>query len=179
MDRPFRSVNASGALRAGLMALALLALPGCETLNRLFGTPAVQRGHPLTQEQIDAITPGVQTKKDVEALIGSPTQTGTFSNNSWYYISAKTKVRPARSLRLFDQETVVIQFDQRGVVQSVQRLGEAEMQPVQMVQRETPVPGSDRTFLQQLFGNVGRFNPTGSGGAPAGSAQQAAGSVQR
>jgi len=179
MVRLLRSVNASAALRAGLLAFCLLALPGCETLNRLFGTPPVQRGHPLTEEQLAGITPGVQTKKDVEALIGSPTQTSTFSNNAWYYIAAKTKVRPGRALHLFDQETVVIDFNDRGVVQSVRRMGEAEMQPVQMVQRETPVPGSDRTFLQELFGNVGRFNPTGGSGAPAGSAQQSAGSVQR
>ena len=39
------------------------------------------------------------------------------------------------------------------------------MPRVTMVSRETPTPGNERTLLQALFGNIGRFgpNPGGSG----------------
>jgi len=190
MDRHPRPVNhpslghpfhGGPLLRAALLASLLLALPGCETVNRIFGLPVTDRGHKVSEEQLAEITPGVQTRADVQALLGSPTQTSTFSNDTWYYISAKTKVRPARALLLLDQETVVIEFDNRGVVREVRRVGQDQMRPVTMVSRETPVPGSDRTFLQALFGNVGRFNPAGAAGAGAqqGTAAQSAGSVQR
>ena len=36
--------------------------------------------------------------------------------------------------------------------------------PVEIVSRTTPSPGNDVSFLQQLLGNVGRFNPGGPGG---------------
>ncbi|MFC7539630.1 hypothetical protein ACFQU2_09410 [Siccirubricoccus deserti] len=58
-----------------------------------------------------------------------------------------------------DQRTVVVQFDERGVVREVKTLGAEDGQPVAMVARETPSPGNERTLLQALFGNVGRIGP--------------------
>ncbi|TCZ57906.1 outer membrane protein assembly factor BamE [Roseicella aquatilis] len=171
MVRPSRPVNAPTrrphAPRGAALALAvLLALPGCS----FFQAPTVQRGNRVTEDQIKEITPGVQTKKDVQALLGSPTQTSTFGDDTWYYISSKTRQRPARALAVTDQETVVVNFDQKGVVQTVKRVGEDEQRPVAMVTRETPTPGNDRTLLQALFGNVGRFGP-GASSLPGGGQQ--------
>ena len=167
MDRPPRPVNAPPrrprALRgAGLAILAMLALPGCS----FFQAPTIQRGNRITDEQLKEITPGVQTRQDVQAVLGSPTQTSTFGDGIWYYISSKTRQRPGRALSVTDQETVVVTFDGRGTVQEVRRVGEDQAQAVTMVSRETPVPGNERTMLQALFGNIGRFGP--SGGVPVG-----------
>ena len=169
MDRPSRPVNAPShrfpaSRGAALAVAALLLLPGCS----FFQAPVVQRGHRVSDEQLAEITPGVQTRKDVEALIGSPTQTTTFGDGTWYYISSRTRQRPGRELALTDQETVVITFDQKGVVQDVKRLTAADGQDVRMVTRETPTPGSERTTLQALFGNIGRLGPGAQTGAPTG-----------
>jgi len=172
MDCPPRLVNAyhrrrplaRQALVALVLALPILALPGCSFFQQV----PVQRGNRVTEDQLREITVGVQTKKDVEALIGSPTQTSTFGTDIWYYISAKTRIRPGRQLALTDQETLVITFDDKGVVKTIRRVGEDEMKPVEMVSRETPTPGSERSFLQALFGNIGRVGPgatTGPGAA--------------
>ncbi|WP_254452469.1 outer membrane protein assembly factor BamE [Roseicella sp. DB1501] len=178
MDRHSRPVNALPRRRSRLpgraMALALLAalplpMAGCS----FFEAPIVQRGHRVPQDQLSEIVPGVQTKQDVQALLGSPTQTGTFSDNIWYYISSKTRQRPGRALAVSDQETVAITFDNQNVVQEVKRIGEDQGRRVEMVSRETPVPGNDRTLLQALFGNIGSFGP-GAGTLP-NSAQQTPG----
>jgi outer membrane protein assembly factor BamE (lipoprotein component of BamABCDE complex) len=151
---------------AALVLAALLLLPGCS----FFQAPVVQRGNRITEDLLTQITPGVQTKQDVQALFGSPTQTSTFGDDAWYYISSKTRQRPGRALAVTDQETVVINFDPRGVVREVKRVGEDQGKEVEMVSRETPTPGNDRTLLQALFGNVGRIGPganttgTGPGG---------------
>ncbi|MDO9707722.1 outer membrane protein assembly factor BamE [Paracraurococcus lichenis] len=163
MDRPLRPVNAPAhrptAARGAVLALAaLLALPACS----FFEAPVIQRGNRVTEDQLREITPGVQTRQDVQALLGSPTQTSTFGDGTWFYISSKTRQRPGRALAVTDQETVVINFDQRGVVREIRRVGEDEAQPVDMVTRETPTPGNDRTLMQALFGNVGRIGPMGS-----------------
>ncbi|MBK1662356.1 outer membrane protein assembly factor BamE [Paracraurococcus ruber] len=171
MDRPSRPVNAPSRRphrgRPALALLALLALGACS----VFDAPLVQRGNRITEDQLREITPGVQTKQDVQALLGSPTQTSTFADDTWYYISSKTRQRPGRALALTDQETVVVTFDGRGAVREVRRIGEDQMQPVTMVSRETPTPGNDRTLLQALFGNVGRIGPLG---APVGGTQPGA-----
>jgi len=59
------------------------------------------------------------------------------------------------------------------VLQDVKRLNQEDALPVTVVARTTPSPGTEASFLQQLFGNIGRFNaapsaPTGgpTGGAP-------------
>ena len=50
---------------------------------------------------------------------------------------------------------------------------EQDALPVSVVSRTTPSPGTEASFLQQLLGNIGRFNPAGGatpgigGGAPA------------
>lgn len=160
MDRPSRPVNAMpqrpSRFRAAALALpALLLLSACS----VFEAPEIARGNRVTDEQLQEIVPGVQTKNDVQTLLGSPTQTSAFGDEEWFYISSKTRQRPGRQLAVTDQQTVVVSFDRNGVVRGVRKVTEADGQPVSMVERETPVPGNDRTLLQALFGNIGRFGP--------------------
>lgn len=157
--------------------LALLALPtlaGCSYMPPLperprdvFTTPIVNRGHAVTEDQIAQITPGVSTRADVQALLGSPSQTSTFSDNSWYYISGVTQLRPARSMALRSQRVVAIDFGPGGTVSEVrqQDFTQGDMPRVNFVDRETPSPGNERTLMQALFGNVGRIGPNPAGNA--------------
>ena len=71
------------------------------------------------------------------------------------------------------QNVVVLSFNDQGVLQDVKRLNQDDSVPVSIVARSTPSPGTEASFFQQLFGNIGRFNAFGpnpaapSGGAPA------------
>ncbi len=170
MDRPSRPVNAPQAhpiftgLRRAALALPLL-LGACSYID----APAIVRGHRVTDDQLREITPGVQSRADVQTLLGSPTASSTFDDSSWYYISAETRLRPGMRQALTDQRVVAIDFDESGKVRQIRELGEADARPVTIVSRETPVPGNERTLLQALFGNVGRIGPGAStlGGAAA------------
>ena len=148
-------------LRAFLVLLPLL-LGACSAVQ----APVVQRGSRVTADQLREITPGVQTKDDVRAVLGSPTQTGMFGDDEWYYISTNTRQRPAGQLLVSDQQIVAVEFDRRGVVRRVHALDPGEAREVRMVARETPVPGNERTLLQALFGNVGRFGAGALGSQP-------------
>jgi hypothetical protein len=54
----------------------------------------------------------------------------------------------------------------------LKQVNQDEAVPVSIVARSTPSPGTEASFLQQLLGNIGRFNAVGqnptapSGGAP-------------
>jgi outer membrane protein assembly factor BamE (lipoprotein component of BamABCDE complex) len=162
--RARRPARAARAARPPALAAVLvpLLLGACG----FFDAPVVQRGNRVTADQLHEITPGVQTKADVRAALGSPTQTGMFGDDEWYYISSTTRQQPARQSAVSDRQTVVVEFDRAGVVRRVRVLGEDDTRDVEMVSRETPVPGNERTFLQALFGNVGRFGAGALGAQP-------------
>jgi outer membrane protein assembly factor BamE (lipoprotein component of BamABCDE complex) len=181
MERPSHMVNASdrsrrlARARRALAGAVLLGLGACSWMpdvpgSGLFASPRTIRGNMVEQEELSQVTVGVSTRDDVQALLGSPSATGTFDDNEWYYIGGVTRQRPARQLALEDQQVVAIRFDGRGTVQEVRRLGQQDARDVQVVERVTPSPGNERTLLQQLFGNIGRLgpglsnqNPTGPG----------------
>jgi outer membrane protein assembly factor BamE (lipoprotein component of BamABCDE complex) len=114
------------------------------------------------------LTPGISSKADVTAVIGSPTARGTFDDNTWLYISEVTQPRIGRTLGELDQNVVVLNFDGQGVLQTVQKFNKEDALPVTVVARTTPSPGTEASFMQQLLGNIGRFNPAGAGASMGG-----------
>ncbi|WP_230164174.1 outer membrane protein assembly factor BamE [Roseomonas sp. CECT 9278] len=143
--------------------VALVLLGGCGWVTDTLGPDPVMRGNRVDSDRLGQITPGVQTRTDVEALLGSPTARGTFDEDNWYYISARTRLQPARFLEVEDRRVVAISFNRQGVVSGVRELGDADGRNVAVVRRETPVPGNERTLLQALFGNLGRPGLAGAG----------------
>ncbi|WP_458096641.1 outer membrane protein assembly factor BamE [Roseomonas sp. WA12] len=144
------------ALRhAALAAVLLVPLAGCG----FFSAPEEPRGNRAEAELLSEIRPGVSSRADVTAVLGSPSATATFDAREWYYISANTHLRPGRLPGIDNQRVVVVRFDERGIVQGIEEKGQADMRNVAVVERTTPVPGNDRSLLQALFGNIGRFGP--------------------
>ena len=150
------------SLPALLMLLAL-ALPACSVVE----TPRTQRGNKVDPDQLKELVVGTSTKADVSSLLGSPTARATFDDNRWLYISETTRTRVGRTPGILDQNVVVMNFDQGGVLRGVQKLGPDDGRDVDVVSRATPSPGSEASFMQQLLGNVGKFStgPPGLGGS--------------
>lgn len=149
-----------------LSALALLGaglLSGCSFL----APPSQARGDRVDSEQLKQLVPGVSSQTDAAALLGSPTAKGAFDQNTWIYVSQLTHPVVGGTLAVRNQHVVELRFDDRGVLRNVTTLGPRDALPVTTVSRTTPAPGTEATLLQQLFGNIGRFNPGGLGGAGA------------
>ncbi|MFN7000545.1 MAG: outer membrane protein assembly factor BamE, partial [Elioraea tepidiphila] len=87
MEPPARPVNAARRRRLPAAALSLLLLAGCS----VFETPADRRGQRVDAEDLAQLVPGTSTRADVLALLGTPSATGTFDGEHWYYISAVTR----------------------------------------------------------------------------------------
>lgn len=144
---------------AGMLVLCL-SLTACSWIM----PPPQTRGNKVDPEQLKELVPGTSTKADVTSLIGSPTQKATFDENSWLYITEVTRPRIGRTLGVLDQDVVVLAFDDRGVLTGVKKYTQADAIPVSVVSRTTPSPGTEASFMQQLVGNIGRYNPTGTSG---------------
>jgi outer membrane protein assembly factor BamE (lipoprotein component of BamABCDE complex) len=151
-----------------LLLAACLLVSACSWL----APPPVMRGNKVDPESLKELTPGTSTKADVTAVIGSPTATATFDDNTWLYISELTQTRVGRTLGELDQHVVVLTFDDKGVLKDVNRKTMDDSLPVSVIARTTPSPGTEASFMQQLLGNIGKFVPGGSstagigGGAP-------------
>jgi len=136
-------------------ALVALALAACQ--------PTVdQRGNLPEKSKLAEIEPGVTTKEMVSQILGTPSSVSTFSDRTWYYISRRTEQTAFFEPEVLDQQVVVVAFDDSGVVRDVQHLNLADSRPVDPSSRETPSAGRELGFVEQLIGNLGKFNPNGS-----------------
>lgn len=131
--------------------IAAMAVAACEPVRQTHGyVPA--------ETYLKRIDVGEDSRADVVSKIGRPSTTATFESDEWYYISRSTVTRAFFAPEPTEQKVVVLAFDADGVVRSVDRYGLEDGKVVDLVTRTTPTRGKRLTFLQQLLGNVGRFN---------------------
>lgn len=137
-----------------VLAIAAVSAAGCTaTVN--------QRGYLPTPGMLEAIRVGIDNKASLQSALGSPSTTSTFSDNTWYYISSTQE----DYLFFYPEETkrqiYAVKFGTDEKVASVQKYGLEDGVDVAFSDRETPTKGRELTFLQQIFGNVGRGSPIG------------------
>ena len=152
---------------AAALLLVAAAFAGC-------AERVATRGSLPPADAVDSLQVGVQTKDQVVQLLGSPSNVGTFSDNTWYYIGAKLEQAAFFRPSPLEQQVLQIKFDDNGVVREVRKLGLDDAQQVALNSNETPTAGKELGFFEQLFGNVGRFNgpqQIGGGLRPGGSPQ--------
>jgi outer membrane protein assembly factor BamE (lipoprotein component of BamABCDE complex) len=144
-----------------VIALAAASLAGCAAVR-------AHKGAVLDPQLASAIEPGVDNKASVQKVLGTPTLTGTFMPNDWYYVSADTRQVAFRNPRTARETVLHIRFDAAGNVASVQRTGKELALNVDPSKRSTPTLGRKRSFFDELFGGIGSVN---SGGLPTGGNQ--------
>ncbi|MBY0291852.1 MAG: outer membrane protein assembly factor BamE [Alphaproteobacteria bacterium] len=117
-----------------------------------------KRGHVVDPIQLDQIQVGVTTKEQVAALLGTPSSVATFGDRTWFYISETTQRRAFLSPTILKSNITRIEFTPQGKVSLVDSLTEKDRQIISHVTRTTPTSGHTFGILEQIFGNVGRFN---------------------
>jgi outer membrane protein assembly factor BamE (lipoprotein component of BamABCDE complex) len=128
-----------------------------------------QRGNLPVPEKLAAIEPGVTNKDEVIKILGSPSSVSVFNDKSWYYISRRTGQTAFFEPDVLDQQVFIVSFDDQGVVKTLDHKGVQDAKAIDPVPRATPAPGRELTFLEQLIGNVGKFNNAGSSKSGSGS----------
>lgn len=138
-----------------------LALAGAVLLTALACTPIYRKhGYVPTRDELAAITPGRDTRDSVIEAIGPPSSSGVLNESGFYYISTQMRHYGPREPKVVDRELVAINFDSRGVVRGVERYGLEHGRVVPLERRVTSSSVSDKTFLRQLLGNLGRIDPS-------------------
>jgi outer membrane protein assembly factor BamE (lipoprotein component of BamABCDE complex) len=116
------------------------------------------RGYMPDEDVVAQVKPGTTTKDKVYDLFGSPSSMGTFDQNVWYYIEKKTEQTAFYEPKVLDQRVLAVEFDRVGTVTAVKRWGVKDGKLVEPVARITETRGKELGFIEQMFGNIGRFN---------------------
>jgi outer membrane protein assembly factor BamE (lipoprotein component of BamABCDE complex) len=134
-------------------ALAAASMAAC--------TPTIDyRGYQAPPNAMQQVQPGM-SKTEVEALLGSPSTTATINTtgDSYYYISSIVETRAFLDPEEINRTVIAIRFSPTDQVESFAQYGLQDGQIIDMNTNKTPTHGKELTILQQIFSNIGRFNP--------------------
>lgn len=122
------------------------------------------RGNLVEDFRMSEITPGVSTRNNVLKSLGSPTTIAPFDDNVWYYIGQKMEKKGIFDPEVKEERVIAVAFNEEGIVDTMEEIN-SERINVPKVRDKTHTGGNEITIMEQLLGNVGRFNKGGDGGA--------------
>jgi outer membrane protein assembly factor BamE (lipoprotein component of BamABCDE complex) len=150
------AVECKRLLSASLRSICLI---GGSILSLSACAPNIQQeGNVPDPDQVVQINPGVDDKNRVVQLLGSPSAVSTFEDHTWYYISRRTEQTAFLDPSVTEQEVLAINFNPSNIVENMKVYGLQDGRMVLAIPRVTPTHGNDLTIMQQLLGNLGRFN---------------------
>ena len=141
-----------------LPVAGLILLAGCTGIRE-------HKGYILDKELAAGVQVGVDNKDSVAKTLGRPTFTGQFDANDWYYVARDTSRFAFRRPQVTDQTVLHIRFDAAGNVAAVNQTGEELVASINPMKGKTPTLGRDKSFFEELFGNIGTINQAGLPGA--------------
>jgi len=144
---------------------ALVLLTGCSSI-------VDRRGYIVDETLLQAVQPGIDNRTSVEATLGRPTFTSQFGPPTWYYVSSITHQKPFSDPRITAHTVLAVTFDGTGNVVAADRSGLDQVVRLSPESDETPTLGRERSFLQDLFGNIGQVGAAGMGGGAGGAPGQ-------
>ena len=147
----FKVMNKKRIPLLSVLAVLPVMLTACAPMT-------ATRGNLLEESRTEQIKEGVSTRDDVFKALGSPTTVSPFNNNVWYYMGQKTEKRGIFDPDVVEEKIVVVKFDDNQIVQSIEEMNDARID-VPIDAHKTPTYGNDVTVIQQLLGNLGKFNP--------------------
>lgn len=146
---------------AVVLAVAMLA-SGCSSIRQHRGYVA----DPILTAQVQ---PGIDNRASVEQTLGRPSFTSQFGQPVWYYVSSNTRQKPFNSPNIMGHNVLAVHFDAAGNVSAIDRTGLDQVVRLNPDGDATPTLGRERSFFEDLFGNIGQVGAGGpGGGAPPG-----------
>lgn len=141
-------------LRVGsICVLVAASLSACEGVKK-----KENRGYIATKPIQEEIVIGQTDRNQVRRLLGSPSTVSSYPPETWYYISRERETIGFLSPELTGQKVAQIEFDDMGRVSKLESFGKDAARDMDYVKRETPTEGRSLGLMEQLLGNLGRFN---------------------
>ncbi len=147
----------TGLTRIGAVLGLAVLMAGCSSITG-------HKGYLADEVILQSVQPGIDNRQSVERALGQPSFTSQFGEPVWYYVSSTTSQRPFTTPRITGHTVLAVRFDQAGNVVAADRTGLEQVARINPENDQTPTLGKERSFLQDLFGNIGQVGAAGVGG---------------
>ncbi len=132
-----------------LLLCLLVGLSACaETLRR---------GQVVKDYQLEMLEVGKSTYNDVLENLGTPTSFSNYDKRIWYYFSQTRNQWGFLSPSFADQEVYQIKLNDQGVYLGYKRFTGDDAVKLSVSKDTTPTVARDKSFLQELVTNFGRY----------------------
>ena len=146
----------------------ILAVLGMAALTTgCINSISTHRGYLGDEVIVRSVQAGVDNRVSVERTLGQPSFTSQFGPPVWYYVSSTTTQAPFTTPKIAAHSVLAVHFDPAGNVTNVERTGVDQVAYFSPDGDKTPTLGRERSFLEDLFGNIGQVG-TGAVGGGAG-----------
>jgi len=143
-------------MRKSLALAAVLA--GALVMSTACSPRSANRGHIPPPSQLEKLEVGTHSKDYVRNVLGTPSTIGTFDKEVWYYIGRRVEQWAFLRESIIEQKVVAIYFDEQGKIAYIQNYSKQDGREIEMVGRKTPTSGRELGVVEQIIGNLGRFN---------------------
>ena len=139
------------ALAIGLLIPAAVGgLSACAPITSYSGFQAIE-------SDPKDVKIGTDTMSTVRGRLGSPSATGTFDTNTWFYMNQMKSRVAFKQPQVISRNVTAITFNKDSeLVESVNSFTLKDGKVVAFNGRETPTRGRELTILERILGNVGR-----------------------
>ena len=137
----------------GLASVAALGASGCVARYQ-------NHGYVPTDEELQEIVVGVDTRDSVAETIGPPSSTGLLNDSGYYYVQSQFRYYGALAPKLVSRQLLASSFDSKGGVTNIERFGLEDGRVVPLSRRVTSSGVTDNGFIRQLLGNLRNFDPS-------------------
>ena len=141
-------------MRPKMLRPAGVALLFCAFLAQGCAPTVQVHGYVPSQADISRIRPGFDDTGSVEEILGRPSSAGVLRNSAWYYVQSTIENYTYHAPRVIDRTVLAVNFDQRGVVSSLERYGLQDGRVINLTTQTTETGGRQLGVLEQLFGNL-------------------------
>ena len=150
-------MNRSKILGLAVIGAAAIATSGCAAIRE-------PRGYIVDATLLQSVQPGIDNERSVTGTLGRPTFESQYGEKTWYYVSSTTGRKPFVRPRIREHSVLAVKFDEAGNVVSAEQTGMDKVVFLSPDGNETPTLGRERSFLEDLFGNIGAVGQAGVGG---------------
>ncbi len=138
----------AGMTKGAIAAVMLALLASCTAQYRV-------HGYMPSEQDLQQIVPGVDTRASVEDLVGVPNASGVLNSSGYYYIETEMRHFAYQKPEITQRQVVAITFDPDGVVDNVVTYGLEDGRVIELNRRVTQTSDGDIGFIRKLFGNIG------------------------
>lgn len=147
----------TGARRVIVALTCAVLLSACVAQYR-------NHGYLPTDDELQNVIVGVDTRDTVAESIGVPGTSGVLDSGNYYYIGSRVRHYGMLAPETVERQIVAVEFDEAGVVNNISRYGLEDGRVVTLTRRVTQLGDGDIGFIRRLFGNIGGLDLSGFGG---------------